>query len=510
MPPRRILPLLVATVSGLYAQTAGPSGPAPARAVPLPASGRLQPGTVGVSQTATPGTGVGTVDVSVSVTGDFAGSVPSQDVPNGPVALTLADAIKRGLRANLGALTADTNVRAARATRLQALSALLPNISIQASETATQVNLAAYGVQFKPPPGSNFSIPSVVGPFSYSSLAGTVSQSVWDPVQRRNLSAARESERASTLSAKDARELVVLAVAGTYLQTLADMSRLESQRAQVTSAQAVYDQAVTRKEAGTNARIDVTRSLVELQTQKQRLNALEADLRKQKITLARVTGLPQDRALNLTEALGGSAANVPDVSSALQQALTNRADVKASEAQLHAAEIALSAAHAERLPSVSLGGDYGALGPNPANAHGVFAVTGTVNIPVWQGGRVKADIEQAEATVAQRRAELADQKARVEQEVRNALIEFQTAAGQVELARTNRNYARETLTQARDRFAAGVSTTLEVVQAQEQVAAAESDYISSLFALNIAQLSFARASGQAESSIPNLLNEEHR
>jgi outer membrane protein len=123
---------------------------------------------------------------------------------------------------------------------------------------------------------------------------------------------------------------------------------------------------------------------------------------------------------------------------------------------------------------------------------------------------VKADIQNAEATVAQRRAELADQKARVEQDVRNALIDFRTAAGQVELARTNREYAGDTLTQARDRFTAGVSTTLEVVQAQEQVAAAESDYISSVFALKVAQLSLARATGQARTSAPNLLNEDHR
>jgi outer membrane protein TolC len=311
------------------------------------------------------------------------------------------------------------------------------------------------------------------------------------------------------LNARDVRQLVVLAVAGTYLQTLADSSRVDSQRAQVASAKAVYGQAVTRREAGTNARIDVTRSLVEFQTQKQRLNAFEADLSKEKITLARVIGLPQDRELNLTETFPQSLPPIPAVDVALQQAVSNRADLKAAETQVRAAEIALSAAHAERLPSVSLGGDYGVLGPNPTNMHGVFSVTGAVNIPVWQGGRVRADIEQAEATVAQRRAELSDQKARVEQEVRNALIELRTAEGQAQLARSNRDYARDTLTQARDRFTAGVSTTLEVVQAQEQVAAAESDYISSLFALHIARLSLARATGQAENSIPNLLNEEH-
>jgi outer membrane protein TolC len=308
----------------------------------------------------------------------------------------------------------------------------------------------------------------------------------------------------------DAREIVVLAVAGTYLQTLADISRVESQKAQVANAQAVYDQAVVRKEAGTNARIDVTRSAVELQTQQQRLNALQADLQKQQITLARIIGLPQDRALVLSEVLSANPAHAPDAAQAIAQATSLRSDLRAAETQVHAAELALSAAHAERLPSLSLSGNYGALGPNPANAHGVFTVTGTVNIPIYQGGRVRADVEQAEATIAQRRAELADQKAHVEQEVRNALIELQTANGQLKLTQANRDFARETLTQARDRFAAGVSTTLEVVQAQEQVASAESDYISSLFALDLARVSLARATGQAENEIPNLLKEDHR
>jgi outer membrane protein TolC len=142
--------------------------------------------------------------------------------------------------------------------------------------------------------------------------------------------------------------------------------------------------------------------------------------------------------------------------------------------------------------------------------HGVFSVTGSVNIPVYQGGRIRADVAQAEATLAQRKADLADRKAAVEQEVRDAVIELQTANGQVKLAQNNRDYAHETLTQARDRFGAGVSTTLEVVQAQEQVAAADANYINSLFSLDLARLSLARATGQAEAVAPSLLKEPRK
>jgi len=435
--------------------------------------------------------------------------VPREGVPAGAITLTLRDAIQKGLAANMGPIGAGNAARAAHAERIQALSALLPNIAANASDTVTQVNLAAYGFQFKPPANSDFSIPTVVGPFNYSSLQGTLSQSVYDPVALRNWKARKESERSSLFSAKNARELVVLAVGGTYFETVAAAAQLDSQRAQVANAQAIYQQAEVRKTAGTNARIDVTRSLVELKTQQQRLSSLDADLRKQKIALARLIGVPLDREIVLADPLSFTESSIPEVSAALQLAYRQRPDLRAGEAQVHTAEIALSAAHAERLPSASINGNYGVLGPNPTSTHGVFAVTGAINVPIWQGNRTKGDIHEAEAALDQRKAELADERGKVEQEVRNALIELETAAGQVRVAESNRGLASDTLTQARDRFGAGVSTTLEVVQAQQQVASAERDYISSLFSFNLARLSLGRAMGEIESDLSNLLKGNH-
>ncbi len=474
--------------------------------MPLPLSGNTnQVGSAAVQQSASQAGGVNTINSSVQTGGALSGSVPAANLPEGPITLTLADTIKLALRWNLGPITADDAARAARAERIQALSALLPNISASASDTVTQVNLAAYGFQFKTPPGLNFSIPSVVGPFNYSSLQGSLSLSVFDGVRHGNWRAAKETERASVESARDTRELVVLAAGGAYLQTVATAARVASQQAQVNNAQSIYNRAVVRKEAGTNARIDVTRSLVEFQTAQQRLTSLEADLRKQKIALARIIGLPLDRELQLADPLSFHAAALPDVSASVRRAIQHRADIRAAQAQAAAAEQQLAAARAERLPAVSLSGNYGVLGPNPTATHGVFAITGSVNVPVWQGGRTRGDIQQAEATLHQRQAELADQRTKVEQDVRTSLIELQAAMGQVLVAESNRKYANETLGQARDRFNAGVATTLEVVQAQEQVAGAESDYISSLFSFNLSRLALARATGDAEDEVSNLL-----
>lgn len=485
--------------------TAGAPANGPSRATPLPLSGRgTEPGSVSTVET-TGSSGIETLNSSVQVDGNFQGSVPSSNVPAGAITLTLAEAVRRGLDTNLGTLTADNSVRASRAVRLQALSNLLPSIAANASDTVEQINLAAFGFKFKVPPGSGFSIPTVVGPFNYSQVQATFNQSLYDPVQRRNWQATKESERATVLSARDTRELVVLAVAGSYLQTVATAARVESQKAQVENAQAVNHQAEVRRAAGTNARIDVMRTLVELQTEQQRLNSLQSDLRKQRIVLARLVGLPLDRDLILSEPLAFHPETLPDAASAIQRAYQSRSDLQAAEAQVRAAQIVLSAAHAERLPSVSLNGDYGLTGTNPTTGHGVFAVTGSVNVPIWQGGRIRGDIDEAEATLRQRQAEYADQRARADEDVRTALIDLETATGQVRLAETNRGYAAETLRESRDRFNLGVANTVEVVQAQEQVAGAESDYISSLFAFDLARLALSRAMGEAETDLPNLL-----
>ena len=491
---------------GAFAQLS-PVGTSGGSALPiaLPPSGRTSPAGSAAIQQSTSGSGVDVVNSSVQIQGNLEGSVPGVKPPAGAINLTLSDAVRMGLRNNLGVIAAGNSSTSARAQRIQELSALLPYISVNASNTVAQTNLAAFGFKFNIPAGFPFSIPTVVGPYNYTQLQGSLSESVYDPVARRNLKASKELERASDLNAADARELVVLAVAGAYLQTIATTARITSQQAQVTNAQAVNHQAEVRKAAGTNSRIDVMRTLVELETQKQRLNSLESDFRKQKLELARIIGLPLDRDYALADPLSSTTVAAPAPGSAIEQALSHRRDLQAAEAQVRAAEHALDAAKAERWPSVSLNGDYGVLGSTPIETHGVFSVTGSVNVPVWTGGRIKAEIQQAEAALHQRQAELADQRGRVEQEVRAALIELETATGQLQLAAANRDYAAETLREARDRFNLGVSTTVEVVQAEEQVASAETDYVSAVYSLDLAHLSLSRATGQAESSLPGLL-----
>ena len=287
---------------------------------------------------------------------------------------------------------------------------------------------------------------------------------------------------------------------------IAAKARAESARAQLDTANALYQQTLQKRQVGIAAQVDVDRSEVEALTQQQRLLSLENDLSKQKINLARMTGLPPNEHYDVTDDVPFAAAPPVSVEDAFKQALDGRADLKAAEAQLRAAERGKSAAKSELLPSLSAAGDYGVIGTNPDQSHGTFTASATLRVPIWQGGRAKGDIEEADAALAQRRAELEDLKSQVESDIREAYLDVQTAASQVEVAQRNIHVTEESLNLTRQRYEAGVTDNVEVVQAQESVTSAKLDYINSVFAHNAAKLSLARAMGRAADNLPRFLN----
>jgi outer membrane protein TolC len=494
----------------LAAQTPPEAMPQPTRAVQQPLSGRTgQPGSVDTVQNPLPGGGVPSVNnlnSTVLVQGAYQGSVPSSMAPGAPMKLSLDEALRRGLASNLGTVEYTQAMRQAQALSASSRSNLLPVVTADALVTEQQTDLAALGFgSIHTPPGAGFNFPTVIGPFHYVDARAGLDQSLLDLARLRNYRASRQNVEAVRFAAQDSRDLVVLAVTGAYLQVIASGARVLSARAQVETARATYQQAVDRHNAGLAARIDVTRSQVELQTNQQRLTSVENELAKQKISLGRLIGLPPGQDFTLTDDLPFAPLEDITLDQALLRAAVNRSDLKAADAQVRAAETARQAAVAERYPTLQISGDYGVIGTSPVSSHGTFSVTGSVRVPIFQGGRVQADIEQADASLQQRRAEYADLKGRVDAEVRSAFLDLTSAASQVSVSQSNRTLAAETLAQARDRFAAGVADTVEVVQAQEAVAAAEQDYISALFAHNLAKASLARAMGQADQTIRQFL-----
>jgi outer membrane protein TolC len=433
----------------------------------------------------------------------FEGSVPTGIVSPTPLALTLDDAIQRGLKFNLGLLHSDVASQTARAERILALSTLLPQVTGALTENEEQLNLKTFGFNFPPNPILN--VPTIVGPFSYTQAQANVSAKILDWNARRNLKAAKASEEAAGLSVQDARDLVTQGIANGYLLVIADASRVESIQAQVATDDALYHKAADQHDAGVAPGIDVLRAQVQLKTEQQVLLKQRNQLEKDKLALGRVIGLPPGQVFNIANTTPFAPLTDITQEGAIRLALSQRADYQSANKQVQAAQESLAAARAEWYPTVDMNGYYGDTGTTFASSHGVFAITGALNFNIFNGGRIHGDIEKARAALKQRSDDLADLGAQIEVQVRNAFLDLQSAADQVAVARDNLNLSNQTLDQARDRFSSGVTDTIEVVQAQGTVATANDNLIAALYAHNLAKVSLARALGLADQQIKKFI-----
>ena len=429
----------------------------------------------------------------------FEGSVATGTATTNRLPLSLAEAIARGMKTNLGALVAAQDVRTAQGARGIAMSRLLPDLTAGVSETSEQINLAAFG--FKNFPG----IAEIVGPFGLTDARAYLSQPIVNFKSIYDTRSATVEQKAAALSVQDAHDVVALVVTGLYLQTVAAASRIDAGKAQVTAAQAAYDQADDFRKNGTVPAIQALRAQVELQTEQQRLITYQSDVEKLKLRLARAIGLPDGQAFDLTDAIPYSP--VPDLKpeDAIARAYTSRMDYQSATARVQAAELARKAAGADRLPTADFSGNYGDIGPSPDNSHGTYTAAVSLSVKVFDGGRIRNEELKADAEVERRKAELADLRGKIAFEIRTAYLDLDSAGRQTQVARSTVSLAQQQLTQSQDRFAAGVTDNLEVVQAQEAVATANDAYISSLYVYNAAKATLARSIGNAEKTIPSIL-----
>jgi len=434
---------------------------------------------------------------SSAVTG-LNGSVPSGSATNEVLHLTLRDAITRALRYNLATIESGENARIGRGQRLLALSKLLPQVSAGVSEHVEQINLATFGLKLP-------SVPAVIGPYSYSSVDASLSQTLFSFESIQRFRAARTAEQAAQLTYNDILDVVTLAVGNAYLQVIETSSRIQAQEAQVQNARALYDQAADEVQAGTAPRIDRTRTEVQLHTEEYNLSVSRNNFDIAKLDLSRAIGLPLGQEFDLADQLPYSEINPPSLDDALKLAYRSRSDLRAALASEKAASQTLSAAKGERFPVVAANGGYGDIGPTFGQSHGDFTFQAGVNIPIFTGGRIKGDITQAEAQLRQRKAEAENIRGQIDYDVRTAFLKLNAAKEQVEVAKQNVSLANESLARSKDRFTSGVTDTVEVVQAEQALASANDQYITSLYNHNLAKLSLARALGVARTNYDQYL-----
>ncbi len=435
-----------------------------------------------------------------SATSSYYGSVTAVPPVNGVVPLTLDDAIRLGLENNLALTLARDQQKTASGQRLEALNGLLPTITLQGQNGVHQYNLEAEGFrgqllsQFPvaPTPGETFNfVPTVTVTQGQLNLnLNLLNVSVIDQYR-----AAKAGESAAFYNMQSSRGLVVLNVGTSYLQTLAASSQLDYARALLKTDEVALNQAVAEHEAGTAAKLDELRARVQYQTQQQTVIAQENSFEKAKIALEREIGMPAGQRIQLTDTSPYAELEATSIEQAKQEAYASRQDYQSMLRQVRQSQLALAAAKHERLPTLTFGGFYGVQGVTGAVYHGVFNAQGELEVPLFREAKFRGDRETANAQLAGLQSQMADLKSKIDQQLRDSLLDVATQAQLVKVARSNLDLATTELDQSDQRFRAGIDDNLPLVEAQSTLSNAQSQYVNTVYQYNQAKLALARSLG---------------
>jgi outer membrane protein TolC len=431
----------------------------------------------------------------------YLGSVRPLALQPGVMSLTLDEAIRMGIEHNLGLQLARVQQKNIRAEKLETINYLAPNISLHAETGVHQYDLAAQGfheaeaAQFaRLDPGSHAAFPFITR-VDVTTAQLDLSQQLFNWAGWDAWRAANAAVKATDDSANSAYGLVVLNVGDLYLEALAAGTQVNMARALLRSEALTLRHSEDEHEAGTVAGLDVLRARVAYQQQQQALLQAEDSFAKAKIALNRAIGLAPEQKIALAEA--APYANLPlmPIGRARLEAYRNRQDYQTLQAEIHAAFYERKAASHQRLPSLSFHGNWGVTGISGGLYHSTFAAVGTLSIPIFQEAKFRGDHDVAEAQLNELRTQMQDLKQKIDEQLRDSMLDVQTSSQLMRVAASNLHLANETLTDTTERYVAGIDTNLPVIEAQATVAQAQTRYIRSELQYNEAKLGFARNLG---------------
>jgi outer membrane protein TolC len=398
---------------------------------------------------------------------------------------------------NTRARLAGEMVRQAEARSAQARAALLPNLDASLAEQSQTRNLAAFGIKIQlPVPGYTF--PEAVGPYTTLDLRASATQSVFDISAIRRYQAARAALRAARGDNDATRNQVIDSVARAYLAALRGRATLEAVKANVAVAESLLKLARSQKNAGTGTGIEVTRAEVQLANERQRLLVTQNEIARADLQLLRFIGLSLATRFELTDKLGYAPLDPLTAEAAKDLARRSRPELKAQQQREASARLSYSATKLERLPSLTAFGDYGTIGTGadhllPTRTYGV-----SLRVPLFDGGRRDARRAEAASALRQERIRTHDLEEQIELEVRLALEAVESADGQVKTAAEGLRLAENELAQARRRYEAGVTTSVETTDAQARLERARENQVAALVAYHAAQIDLNSALGRSQ------------
>jgi outer membrane protein len=404
---------------------------------------------------------------------------------------SVALAIKQNPTQQIAVLNAAESIQDKNITR----SELLPQADLRVADSANRVNVDA---QFGGTVPKQFPFPEHIGPYQLFSAGPTFGSSIFDFSLWKRYRAARSNVDASKANSLSTREQVILLVVSQYIGTLRSVANVEASRSRVELAQALYDQAADLQKEGVGTGIDTLRANVELQNEKQRLIEAENDREASLFGLSKLLNLDPRQKIELADSLSFFDTPQPDVEASIDDALSTRQEWKAIESQEKSAKLEKQASQYQRLPSVRFDGNWAYFGASPGSSIPTYQYQGSVNMPLFTGGRIRAEIVKADLEMQKIDQQKADLRNQIALDVKTSLLNLQSARSEVQVANLGVQLAKEEVDQARDRFKAGVANNIEVISAQDSLSRANDNQIAALYRFNQARADFARAVGQME------------
>ena len=386
----------------------------------------------------------------------------------------------------------------------EARAALLPDVEGAFSYLNRTANLAAQGITLLhgPSPIPGFSFPTFVGPFNTMDARFSAAQSVLNIPSIRQYQASKAGISAAKSDSQNVSEQVAGVVARAYLAAIRADTDVETAQANVMLSQAVLTQAENQKTAGTGTGIEITRARVQLANNQQRLLVAQNERKAAHLRLLRAMGLRLDTDLQLTDHLQYIPVDAVTLEQAKAQALKERQDYKAQQDRESTARLMSSATTMERMPTLAALGDYGSSGAGFSQVLPTRTVGVSVKLPIFDGARRDARRAESESQYRAERVRTNDLKEQVELDVRLALDAISSAQDEVTVAKDGLDLAGNELEQARRRYQAGVSDSLEVTDAQTRLERARDNQTAALYNYNVARIDLAQAMGAVRRAIP--------
>ncbi|PYU85120.1 MAG: hypothetical protein DMG51_09435 [Acidobacteria bacterium] len=416
------------------------------------------------------------------------------NAPTEVLRLTLDQAVGLALKQNPTVQIAVLQAAESEQDRNIRRADLLPQANAKVSDEAQKVNLLAQFGGHTPFPG----FPKSLGPYQVFSAGPSFGTPVFDLTLWRRYQAARSTVSASKASSLSTREQVILLVVSQYIGTLRAVANVQASESRVSLAQALYDQAADLQKEGVGTGIDTLRANVELQNEKQRLIEAETDRQTSLFALIRLLNLDPRQAIELGDSLSFFDTPQPEVQPSIELALADRQEWKALESQIKAAEYQKKASQDSRLPSLRFDGNFTYLGTSGNTTLPTYTYEASVNMPLFTGGRIHAEIVRADLEIKKLGQQKDDLRNQIALDVKTALLNLQSARNEVQVANLGVQLSKEEVDQARDRFKAGVANNIEVIQAQDSLARANDNQIAALYRFNQARADLARSIGQME------------